>query len=205
MVINSEDYKLSDNNYIHQATSKTRIVIGATYTTKMKHFDGWLLRSNGNYSRTAMFTIGMDGTIYQHFSPNYFSDFMLDPDLNETSITILLENEGWLDKDLGNENKYINYIGHIYNRRDAIVEKRWRNHNYWAPFTKKQVESAVELVAELCNKFDIPKEVIDHNTNFDGVNDFNGIVYRSNFEKYYTDISPAWDCVSFKNKVEKNK
>mgnify|MGYP000364457399 CR=1 FL=1 len=54
-------------------------------------------------------------------------------------ITIVLENEGWLNKDLVSKNKYINYVGHIYNRTDSVIEKNWRGQKYWAPFTKEQI------------------------------------------------------------------
>lgn len=205
MNIDSTTYKLGEDNYICQGTKKDRIIIGSTYSTNMQHYKGWVKRSNGKYDKTAMFTIDFEGNVYQHFSPNYFSNFMDDPELIESSITIVLENEGWLVKDLGDKNKYINYIGHIYNRKDSVIEKQWRNQKYWAPFTEKQIEATVYLVTELCGNFNIPLDVISHNTNFDEAHDFNGILYRSNFEKYYTDISPAWDCKNFKDKLEKKK
>tara|TARA_R100000908_G_scaffold23482_1_gene9511 strand:+ start:19503 stop:20129 length:627 start_codon:yes stop_codon:yes gene_type:complete len=205
MIINTKRYKLTKKNYIPQGTKKNKIVIGVTYSNNMSHYTGWSNRNNGAYTRTAMFTVSMDGKVYEHFSPNYFSDFMLKPDLNESSITILLENEGWLIKDLTNENKYINYVGHIYNRKDSVINKRWRNQTYWAPFTDKQVDSTIKLVAELCKNFNIPMNVVSHNTNLDDAQNFNGVLYRSNFEKYYTDITPAWDFKYFKNKLEKNK
>ena len=28
------------------------------------------------------------------------------------------------------------------------------------------------------------------------------VLYKSNFEKYYTDVSPAWDCLGVKKEVE---
>jgi N-acetyl-anhydromuramyl-L-alanine amidase AmpD len=201
--IDRETYKLSDKNYIPQATKKEKIVIGSTYTNKMNHYNGWLSRLNGNYTKTAMFTISLNGKIYEHFSPNYFSNFMENTALCENTITILVENEGWLVKDLKNENKYINYVGHIYNRKDSIVEKLWRNQKYWAPFKEKQINSAVNLVTKLCENFDIPLKTVSHNTNFDDAHNYNGILYRSNLERYYTDVSPAWDFELFKNKLEK--
>tara|TARA_R110000796_G_scaffold106087_4_gene216416 strand:+ start:15658 stop:16284 length:627 start_codon:yes stop_codon:yes gene_type:complete len=205
MVINSKSYKLTEDNYTSQGTKKNKIVIGVTYSNNMSHYTGWVNRNNGKYTRTAMFTVAINGEIYQHFSPNYFSNFMLKPELDESSITILLENEGWLIKDLSNENKYINYVGHIYNRKDSVFEKKWRSQMYWAPFTDKQVDSTIKLVAELCKNFNIPTDVVSHNTNLDNAHKFNGVLYRSNFEKYYTDITPAWDCKYFKNKLEKNE
>ena len=109
MIINTKRYKLTKKNYIPQGTKKNKIVIGVTYSNNMSHYTGWSNRNNGAYTRTAMFTVSMDGKVYEHFSPNYFSDFMLKPDLNESSITILLENEGWLIKDLTNAiiNRYV--------------------------------------------------------------------------------------------------
>ena len=205
MTFDFDTYKLTKSNYTPQGTTKSKIVIGSTYSTGMSHYNGWVNRLNGNYTKTAMFTVSINGTVYQHFSPLFFSNLMLEPELNENSITILLENEGWLVKDLTNENRYINYVGHIYNRKDSVIEKRWRGQTYWAPFTNKQVTSTVELIVELCENFDIQMEVVSHNTNFDNAYDFNGILYRSNFEQHYTDISPAWDCRRFKAKLDKNK
>lgn len=203
MIIDSTTYKLSENNFIVEGTSKNRIIIGSTYCIGMKHYNGWVHRYNGKYKKTAMFTVALNGKIYEHFSPNYYSEYMMDKKLNEDSITILLENEGWLIKDLLTENQYINYIGNIYNREDSVVEKSWRNQKFWAPFTSKQIKSTIELTKKLCENFQIPIEAISHNTNFDEAYDFNGILYKSNFKKYYTDISPAWDCELFKNKLEK--
>lgn len=200
--IDGDTYKLDTSNYIKEATSKRRIVIGNTYATNMKHFIGWKRRWNGKYTKTAMFTIALDGKIYQHFSPNYFSNFFDNQKLNETTISILLENEGWLTKDLYNENRYITYIGDIYNRRDSVIEKRWRNHTYWAPYSQEQSDSLLKLVRQLCLEFNIPLKAIAHNTNFEGVEEFEGILYKSNFEKYYTDVSPALNCLEIKNKIE---
>lgn len=202
--IDSKTYELKECNYTPQGTKKSRIIIGNTYSSDMRHYIGWTKRWNGKYDKTAMFTIDVNGKVYQHFSPIYFSNFMDDSNLNETSITILMENEGWLIKDLSQEKKYINYVGHIYKRNDSVIEKRWRNHIYWAPYPKKQEESAKRLVKELCLEFDIPLKVIPHHTNFDDASVYNGVLYRSNFGKHYTDISPAWDCLGFKNNIEIN-
>jgi len=202
LIIDKESYKLSEKNYNNEVTVKKKIVIGNTFSTDMRHCIGWNKRWNGRYTKTAMFTIDVEGNIYQHFSPNYYSNFLDDIFLSESIISIVLENEGWLMKDLKGENKYINYVGHIYNRKDSVFEKRWRNHKYWAPYTQKQKDSTYKLVKQLCLEFDIPLKVINHNTNFDGVESYNGILYKSNFEKYYTDVSPAWDCLEMKNKIE---
>lgn len=207
MLINIDDvtYKLDDKNYFSEGTSKDKIVIGITNTLNMSHYNGWTKRFNGKYKNTAMFTIKLDGKIYQHFSPNYFSNYMGDSDLIERTITIVLENEGWLNKDLSSKNKYINYVGHIYNRTDSVIEKNWRGQKYWAPFTKEQINATVKLTSKLCEQFNIPVKAMSHNTNLVNPFSFKGVLYRSNFNKFYTDITPAWNCKEFKNKLEKHE
>jgi len=95
--INKDDYKVSEDNFYNQATSKNRIIIGNTNSVGMNHYIGWGLRLGGKYKKTAMFTIRLNGEIIQHFKPNYFSSFIGDNKIDETSISILLENEGWLE------------------------------------------------------------------------------------------------------------
>ncbi len=113
----------------------------------------------------------------------------------------MLENNGSLIKDSEN-NQFIDWVGHIYNKPEEVVEKRWRNYQYWAPYTDEQVDSTVELVKRLCKEFYIPKFAIPHNTKLSQVDDFEGVLYKSNLEKYYTDLSPAWNCEAFKEKLE---
>jgi hypothetical protein len=58
------------------------------------------------------------------------------------------------------------------------------------------------LVKKLCEEYKIPLNVVSHNTGFKDANKYEGVLYRSNFEKHYTDISPTWDFEKFKNKLE---
>lgn len=197
------NFKLPEKNYIPIESSKKRIVIGNSFSVNMNHYIGWVTRLNGNFKRTANYTIELNGNVHEHFSPKYYSNYLNDNKLDNTIISIVLENEGWLNKDLFNENKYINYVGHIYNREE-VVEKRWRNFKFWAPYTYEQMESLTKLVKQLCNDFNIPLNVVSHNTGFKDANKYEGVLYRSNFEKYYTDISPTWDFTMFKNKIEIN-
>ena len=195
------NFKLSDENYFQIETNKKRIVIGNSFSVSMGHCIGWMTRLNGKFKRTANFTIELNGTVHEHFSPKYYSNYLNDSKLDESTISIVLENEGWLTKDLFDENKYINYVGHIYNREE-VVEKRWRNFKYWAPYTNEQMGSLIVLVRNLCKEYKIPLNVVSHNTGFKDANIYEGVLYRSNFEKYYTDISPTWDFETFKNKLE---
>lgn len=197
------EYKLTNRNYIEEETEKIRIVIGNTFSVNMNHFNGWTKRLNGEFKRTANYTVKLDGSVYEHFSPKYYSNYLNDKNLNKGSIIVLLENQGWLVKDLFNENKFINYVGDIYNG-DDVIEKRWRDYKYWSSYSDSQMISLSELVKKLCSDFNIPAKVVSHNTNFDGIEKYSGITYRSNFEKFYTDVNPNWDFMKFKNNIELN-
>ena len=199
--IDSESYQLPIHNYVNLETDKKQIIIANTFNNDMKHYVGWLNRYNGLYQKTAAYTITKDGKIYNHYDPKYYSKFMWANMLNRQSIIILLENEGWLLKSNEN-NEYINWIGDIYNKEKGIVEKRWRGYMYWASYTEKQIVSLELLVKALCDKFNIPLFVVDHNTKIDNIAIHSGVFYKSNFEKFYTDPTPAWDYNMFKNKIE---
>lgn len=194
-------HQLGVNNYYPVETRKRSIVIGNTFTNNNKHIKKWCNRLNGEYKETAPFTIDRDGTIYQHYDPKYYSNFINGSKINMSIIPIVLENEGYLIKDLETKS-YINWIGDTYNIELGVIEVKWRKHKYWAKYTDEQLNSLSILCKHLCERFDIPLEVFNHNTKTE-TKHFNGVLYRSNFNIHYTDVSPAFDIEEFKNKVEK--
>jgi N-acetyl-anhydromuramyl-L-alanine amidase AmpD len=129
------------------------------------------------------------------------SEFFEVEDLNNKSIVILLENYGWLSKDI-EKKEYITWLGDIYNKSTDIIDKRWRNNKYWDPYTTEQINSCLELVSKLCDEFEIPKKVISHNTKIDNFFDYKGVLYKSNLDKNSTDLNPSWVFDIFKEKLE---
>jgi hypothetical protein len=200
MVIDEVTYALTNNNYIDKESVKKLIVLGHTGNHNMRHVTSWLHRYNKKYKKTAAFTIDTAGFVYRHFDPKYQSRYFNQLDLDNKTIVILLENDGWLVKD--NKNEFITWNGDIYNKSNDIVEKKWRGYNYWCPYTNEQFNSAYKLIKMLCDEFLIPMTAISHNTKIDNLLDNNGIIYKSNLDKHYTDLSPAWPCEEFKNKIE---
>lgn len=201
MILDTKSYVLEKNNYIEVEATKKRIVLANTFNSNMNHFIGWKLRYGGRYKKTAPYTISKDGTVYEHFDPKYCSKFFNDNDLNATSIVVLIENEGWLTK-YSKDNEFISVIGNIYNGIDDIYEKRWRTLNYWFKYKEEQFNSCVELVIKLCLDFNIPLSTFGHNTMVDKIENYSGIIYRSNLDRHYTDLNPSWDFQKFKNKIE---
>ena len=201
MVLDNKTYSLDKNNYYRSNNKKTQIVIGHTLSKDMSFFNGWTKRLNGKYKKTTPFTIDLSGEIYNHYSPKYHSDFLGFDPYDLKTIPILLVNEGWLIKDIIN-NRYIDWVGNIYDREDKVVERRWRSHTYWAPYPQKQIDSLVELVNDLCKEFKIEKKVVEHNTQVYDINKFEGIVFKSNYNKDTTDLSPAMNYNVFKQIIE---
>ena len=204
MKIDTETYALSENNYIKMETIKKQIVLGHTSAKHNHTMNKWYRRLNNTYTKTAAFSIDKKGVIYQHFDPIYCSNILDTIELNKKSITILLENDGWLAKDL-EKNEYINWVGNIYNNPDDVVEKKWRRRLYWSPYTQEQFESAFFLVNKLCDDFYIPKLVTPNNVLMNEFGDYTGVLYKSNLNQRYTDLSPAWKFESFKYNLEKNE
>ena len=82
---------------------------------------------------------------------------------------------------------------------DEILNKRWRNHNYWDKYNEKQLTSLKEIVNKLCKDYNIPKNFIGHNVYDENVDLYKGITFRSNYSQESTDVSPAFDMELLKN------
>ena len=50
-----------------------------------------------------------------------------------------------------------------------------------------------KLLIELCDKFNIPKKTLGNNVKYDGVENFKGVVTKSNFDFIYKDTNPSFD------------
>lgn len=202
MKIDKDTYRLEENNYFPIKTIKKQIIIANTFNSEMKHVIGWKNRFNGKNKKTAHYTISESGEIYEHFNSEYQSNYFKDKSLNSKSIIILIENLGWLEKD--ENNQYITIHGDIYNNPDNVITKKWREHEFWVKYTDNQLEATLELVKQLTDEFFIPKTIFSHNTKIEDLHDYQGILYKSNLEKFYTDLTPVWDYKKFKQKLEKN-
>lgn len=203
MIKFNEDYVLTETHYYNVEYNKTQIIIGNSLSTGLGHLDIWNKIMNGECKSTSPFTICRDGVIYKHYDPKYFSNFINIGNLDRKIISITLENEGSLWKN-EEKNCYYNYLGTIYNSK-KVVETKWRDRQYWAPYTTKQINSLIKLCKELCLEFNIPPITVENNTVKRSIQNFEGIAFRSNFSKYYYDVSPAFDVETFKDKIEKKK
>ena len=90
MIIDDRTYSLEEKNYTPIECIKKQIVIGHTLNKDMKHVIGWKKRNNGEYKKTAAFTIDVAGVVYQHFDPRYQSKYFGKLELDTKSIIIFV-------------------------------------------------------------------------------------------------------------------
>jgi N-acetyl-anhydromuramyl-L-alanine amidase AmpD len=169
---------------------KTQIMIGHTSRNIEDYLKSLKIRHNGKYDRQPHFIISKDGLIVETLKPKKESNFFGYKEIDSKIVSVLLENEGWLKPKKDNP-RLCDWLGNIY--KGEVFEKKWRNKFFWSTYTDKQMESLVSLLNNLCVDLNINKEFIGHNVRVEGVEKFKGIVTRSNYSEYFTDLSPAFN------------
>lgn len=165
------------------------------YVTSLKY------RHNGSYNKVPNYFIDREGKIIKLLNDNQYSKFFFKNEINKNAIFVCLENLGWLEKQ-PLKNGYINWIGNIYNSN--VFQRRWRDYYYWQPYTEEQLKSTSELCLNICNNNNIKIQTLGHNTKINGIENFEGIVTKSNYLSEITDLSPAFNFELF-NKLLKNE
>ena len=164
-----------------------------TYLVSLKY------RLNGKYSKIPNYVITKEGKILQLLKNDEHTSIFTNQNVNRNSIIIILENLGWLQKE-PLKDYYVNWIGDIY--KGKVFEKKWRDYFFWQPYTTSQLELTAKLCNKLFKEMSIPNKVIGHNTRINGVEKFEGVVTRSNFDVNYTDVSPAFNFEEFLKHIE---
>jgi N-acetyl-anhydromuramyl-L-alanine amidase AmpD len=180
-------------------SDKTQIILVHTSRKIEEYLTSLKYRHNGNYNKIPHYVISREGRIIQLLDDQDYSEFFNDPTYDNRSIVISLENLGWLEKE-PLSNQYVNWIGDIYN--GVVYEKKWRDYFFWQPYTEEQINSAVELTKKIFEGTSIKKSVIGHNTKINGIEKFEGVVTRSNYDSESTDVNPSFDFEIFLKKIE---
>lgn len=179
------------NNYYKSKHDKTQIIIGGSLRKKNFHIKRYEISENGNAKAYPTYSISRDGNIYEHFNPEYYSDFMKNKDIDKKSISILLENMGMLFYDYESES-YLNWV-HDKCEEDMVYEKKWNGHTYWEKYTEEQYLSLVDLCKYLIDKFNIELDCLGFNVFYKDTIKYEGIVCRSNYSSDYTDLNPNFN------------
>lgn len=147
------------------------------------------IRLNGEYKKIPNYLIDKSGKVHNLNKKDVTSHY-LDGYTDKGVVIICLENMGWLKK-RSKDGKFVNWLGDIYN--NEVHEKKWRGKYFWDGYSEKQMKSVLKLIKKVCDKEKIPKNFIGHNVLVDGVENFKGIVSRSNYNEYWTDINPSFN------------
>jgi len=176
--------------------NKNQIVLVHTSRNLLDYVVSLKTRYNGKPQKLPHYIVGQDGKVIQTLEDKTNSNYFNNITINYKSIVISLENLGWLEKQ-PLKNQHINWIGNIYKKK--VVDKKWRDYFFWHPYTEIQLKNTAKLCIELSKKHNINLKCIGHNTKVKGSETYLGIITRSNFDEYATDVSPAFDFERFNN------
>ena len=182
-----------------KSKKKKQIILCHTSREAGEYLASLKFRYNSKYFKIPNYLITKDGKVLKLLEDYEYSNFFPKDEVNFNSIIISLENLGWLEKKQLS-NQYINWKGSIYIKE--VFEKKWRDYFFWQPYTEPQFDITAELCLQLIDNFKINKRFIGHNTKIDGVENFEGITTRSNYDKIYTDLNPSFDFEKFLKKIE---
>jgi N-acetyl-anhydromuramyl-L-alanine amidase AmpD len=193
MLIEKETKNLSESiefNSLGENKRKKQIILAETKRNHKDYINSLRYRYNGKNPYLPNYVINKEGEIFKIMSPNKHSKFMCNEIVDKHSIIICMENYGWLKKN-PLENSYVNWIGDIYKQK--AYEKKWRDNFFWDPYNEKQMKSLSKLIVNLCDEFKIPKTCLGNNVKQDGVENFKGVVSKSNFDFSNKDVNPSFD------------
>ena len=178
---------------------KRQIILTHTSREVEEYLTSLKFRYNGKYDKIPNYLITKNGTILQLLPDTGYSNYFSDESINKNSIIISLENLGWLEKKVLT-NHYINWKGSIY--KEQVYEKKWRDFFFWDIYTDEQLKSLSEICFKLIETFNIPKKCVGHNTKIDGIEKFEGIASRSNYDSNFTDLNPSFNFEKFIKLIE---
>jgi N-acetyl-anhydromuramyl-L-alanine amidase AmpD len=169
---------------------KHQIILTNTSRSIEDYLSALKNRFNGSYHRIPNYIVTREGKILKLLSNIEHSNYFININQNRNSIVVCLENLGWLQKEPLND-RYVNWIGDIY--KGNVFERKWRDYYFWHPYTTTQIENTGELCKEIIKDMSIPKQSVEHNTKIIGIDKYDGIVTRSNFNEKYTDVNPSFN------------
>ena len=178
---------------------KNQIILVHTSRNATDYLNSLKYRYNGKYKKIPNYLITREGSVIQLLENIEHSDYFADANVNRNAIIISLENLGWLQKEQL-RNYYVNWIGDIY--KGNVFEKKWRDYFFRQPYTESQINSLADLCNELSKEMKIKTNLIGHNTKLTGIEKYEGIVVRSNFDVIYTDVNPSFNFEEFLKKIE---
>lgn len=192
-------FELTDFSHKGVNNNKKQIVLADSKRDLNNYVQSLRFRYNKKNPYLPNYVISKNGDIYTIMEPAKYSNFLQNDEVDKNSIIIVLENLGSLRK-IPMQDYHINWIGDIYKKK--VFERKWRDEYFWDPYEKIQLESLSKLTKNLCKEFQIPIECIGHNVKQEGIEFFQGVVSRSNYDIDFKDVNPAFNFKLFKELLE---
>jgi len=196
--INIEDFPATCKNYISSETAKDQIILDISNRNDHNQLVRLANKDNGVCKEWNTYTVGRDGTIYEHYNPKYYSKFLGIESSNKNNISIVMENMGALIKDEFGLHNHLNEIC-----GGNIVEMKYYGYYYWEEITIEQMESTAELSLYLCDKFNIEPVCISFDFYHKDINKSKGIVFKSNYFDIDAYCIPHFDIPKFTKLLRK--
>lgn len=178
---------------------KRQIILNHTSREVGDYLTSLEFRYNRKYDKIPNYIITREGEVLQLLPETGYSNVFDNSIVNENSIIITLENLGWLEKK-PLLNYYINWIGSIY--KQEVYNKKWRDYFFWEPYDNRQFDMTVKLCNELLDNMNIRKKFVGYNTYVSHIENYPGVVTRSNFDTKFTDLSPAFNYELFSKMID---
>ena len=109
---------------------KKQIILCHTSREADEYLASLNFRYGGKYDKIPNFLITRDGNVLKMLPENSYSNFFSNENQKKTSVVVMLENLGWLNKK-PLAHHYINWKGSIY--KGKVYEKKWRDYFFWEP------------------------------------------------------------------------
>jgi N-acetyl-anhydromuramyl-L-alanine amidase AmpD len=186
----NELMKYGNLKSIGRNQDKIQIILTNTCRNVKDYLQSLKYRYNGKYDKIPNYIVTRDGKILQLLENDEYTNYNGDSSIDKNSIVVCLENLGWLEKE-PLKNSHINWIGDIYKQK--VFGRKWRDYFFWQPYSEEQVISTSKLCVKISKETNIPLKSVEHNTKINGIEKFEGIVTRSNFDSEFTDVSPAFN------------
>lgn len=192
-VFNLENVEL---NIVKKNTKKKQILLYDTGRRVDNFINKIKYRNNGKYEEIPHFIVSKLGIVYELFDTKYYSKTFDIKNIDKQFIKIAIENLGWLNKNTIT-GFLSNWIGDPY--RSEPHTETWRNYYFWDKYSDIQIKTISSLCNSLCDKHNIPFDMIKSQGYLKNIINFSGIVCKSNFSNIYTDINPSFNFKLFLN------
>ena len=191
--------KLPDDQYFQTTAPKTGICLHHTVGGSAKSSINWW-RQTPETVGTA-YVIERDGTIYEAFDPKFWAwQFGLKWNVEEKAAF----EKRFIGIEIASEGGLIEQDGKLYcfdRTSDRTLKKKeeafdygqdYRGYRYFDRYEPKQVESIIELVNDLCQRFSIDRNVPSDYLGFHGkkLGSFQGVIGHVNVRLDKSDPAP---------------